>query len=351
MDEKKTLNTNEDDDLKIRDAVTDKTIISAEEVQNIRAEAAKLEAEDDTEDILKIRDAVTDQTIVSVEDAKNVRLAAAHLDLDDGLDVIQNDMFASRNESADKTIIAGKEVQEIHDAVSELDISELMDDDETQPQPIVVEKKSVKKNKKKQKKIRESQIAEDASDEIDFDELIQIEEFEPQPVKKDLKRRSNRQERRRPAPYADRYDDYSDYNDYDFDDREQRYSRNYHQESRRRHTYYEEPVKNPLRFIPLVLVIAICVFGFITAREVCLDTPVNANNYSKVRYTVTSETTDASLAKDLKELGLIENPLVFRLRCIFYDADYKEGTYELCPCYSTEKIINILSGYEYGSDQ
>jgi len=84
--------------------------------------------------------------------------------------------------------------------------------------------------------------------------------------------------------------------------------------------------------------------------QICHDVPLNASDYSKVKYTVEDGLTDEQLSQDLQALGIIDNPLVFKLRCKFYSADYVPGTYELSPCYSTEKIINILSGYVYGTD-
>ena len=126
--------------------------------------------------------------------------------------------------------------------------------------------------------------------------------------------------------------------------------REYDRDRGSRYYYGYMPSKSPLRFIPLVLVIALCVFGFIAARQICHDVPINSSDYSKMKYTVTEGLTDEQLAQDLASMGIIDNQLIFRIRCRFYDADYVEGTYELSPCYSTEKIINILSGYTYGSD-
>ena len=172
----------------------------------------------------------------------------------------------------------------------------------------------------------------------DLDQFIQNkgeeeEDYrEPEPEIRRERRTSYEDYSRRPREDDYYYEEYPPYNSYDYYEDYEDY----------------EPTKSPLRFIPLVLVIAVCVLCFIAARTICYDVPINASDYSKMTYTVMPGLTDEQLARDLVEMGLIDNPLVFRLRCIFYDADYQEGTYELSPCYSTEKIINILSGYQYG---
>ena len=39
--------------------------------------------------------------------------------------------------------------------------------------------------------------------------------------------------------------------------------------------------------------------------------------------------------------------MIYKYRTIIYDANYVPGTYKVSPSYTTEKIINILSGYDY----
>ena len=108
--------------------------------------------------------------------------------------------------------------------------------------------------------------------------------------------------------------------------------------------------KSLLRFIPLILVIAICVVGFIFALKIFDDKPFNSDDKSKVEYTITSGISNSTVASDLLALGLIDNEFIYKIRCKVFSADYEEGTYKLSPSYSTEKIINILSGYDYESD-
>ena len=364
--------------LKIRDAVTDQTIVSMEDAEAVRDAAARVHSEE-MENMVKLRDAVTGQTIVSVDEARKVRSAAADSESDEEPD----DLLKIRDAVTDRTIHSFDETQTVRSAVSVMGLDEDLDDLEhirdarrkTPRQPVqyspvqaqpqketpepklagasenfaeVREEKSLPQTvalkfplskKKSGKKEQDRSLQEDLEleqfiqndEEPDIDQFIE-DDLEPEEQIEDYISRVPSASRKKKRP-SQNYDD-----------------RDYRQPDRYERDYYEDyvPVKSPLRFIPLVLVIAVCVFGFIAARTICYDIPVNSSDYSKKSYTVTAGLTDAELAQDLENMGLIDNPLVFRLRCIFYDADYKEGTYDLSPCFSTEKIINILSGYQYG---
>ena len=336
----------DDDELKIRDAVTDKTIVSLEEVHEVRdavsmftmkqddtsGKAGDTEDKKDTEDTdedsdeLKIRDAVTDKTIVrvseasEVRDSEQIRDAAMSAVLEEDLEDLDNirdarsvktpqtplastgSFLSVRDAYTGKVVFSQKEAQPELISSTGL-LNEMISPENNEP--------PAEKKKKKQKPVKENRNSR------------------PQEPHREKIRENRPREIQPRRDYRERPDYY------------------------RREPYsgYYAPVKSPLRFIPLVLVIALCVLGFITARIVCYDIPVNASDYSKITYTVTEDLTDSTLSNDLLGLGLIDNPLVFKLRCKFYDADYVPGTYELSPCYSTEKIINILSGYKYGDDE
>ena len=349
------------DVLKIRDAETDRTIVSVAEAAEVRKAAARLKVDEDLDDIVKIRDAETDKTIVSVDEAAGVRAAAAALNMDEGGD----DFVKIRDAATDRTIVSVTEASQVRDAVSALnaDVKDSFDDLDNlrdaaalmrtaEPAIYFPEKK---KNGKKDEIVPEVKIEPETfikSDDEDpgstkvLENIINVGESKK---KKKKKKTAEARIKRSNDRYDDDRDDYYDNRDYHRDryrndDRYDGSGRNYGRDNVR---YVYEPVKSPLRFIPLVLVIALCVLGFIAAREVCYDVPINAADYSRYSYTVEKGLTDAQLASDLEEMGLIENPLIFRLRALLYSAKYVEGTYELSPCYSTEKIINILSGYEY----
>ena len=49
------------------------------------------------------------------------------------------------------------------------------------------------------------------------------------------------------------------------------------------------------------------------------------------------------------DAGVIADAGLYKLRTYIYDANYVPGTYSVSPSYSTEKIINILSGYDYSN--
>ena len=234
-----------------------------------------------------------------------------------------------------KTIVASKDVADVRKAVSGAVVSrnhvkELFRNDD-----VGLEPDDDDRNDQYEDILDYDEDLDRYDDGGDFDDRDAFDDYDDDPDPDELDD---------PDAYrdSDRYYEPDD----DYDDRRAR-------RRRRPDKYYygyKEP-RNPLRFIPLVLVVAICVLGFIVAMQICHDVPLNASDYSKVKYTVESGLTDEQLSQDLQALGIIDNPLVFRLRCKFYDADYVPGTYELSPCYSTEKIINILSGYTYGTDE
>ena len=367
--------------VKIRDAETDKTIVSVTEAAEIREAAARLQVDEDLDDIVKIRDAETDKTIVSVDEAAGVRAAAAAINMDEGGD----DLVKIRDAATDRTIVSVTEASEVRDAASVLEEAAAVSTDDldnlrdaatlmraTEPDIYFPDKKKTGKKKKETRAAQEPVV--NTVQKIEPEDFIKPDDEDIGSTKvleniiipqknsseqkknrtrtsdsKSIKNKAASRSRKNNGYYDDDRDDYYDDRDYrrdsiTRDDRYDTYDRDYGHENVR---YVYEPVKSPLRFIPLVLVIALCVLGFIAAREVCYDVPINAADYSRYSYTVEKGLTDAQLASDLKAMGLIDNPLIFRLRAILYSAKYVEGTYELSPCYSTEKMINILSGYEY----
>ena len=442
--EELTADTGEDEDddwdgqFKIRDAVTDKTIVSFGEAQAVRQAASQLQMDDDWMADSKIRDAVTDNTIVSLGDAQAVRSAASQLQLDD-------DWMADskiRDAVTDKTIVSLNEAQAVRSAAAGIqpegdwnrparirdsvqgsgnkqDVpteyfeNPAADEDasltrvfkvakarDSKKPDTQVESKTPKKSKasgKSSSKESEDILIKEASadnqrkkEQLGNTRRTQVKDSiygEQRKLYSDrdkINEKYIRNSRTEAEKRSDRYaePEYSRYEEqrsrrannpveqnrydrsrrqsqaarYDYDERPVRRQRNsyddhdYRRRSRNDEEYYYREAKSPLRFIPLVLVIAICVLGFMAARQIAYDVPVNSADYSKYNYTITADSTNESVASDLLELGLIDNALIYRIRCILYSANYKEGTYVLSPCYSTEKIINILSGYEYGSD-
>ena len=348
----------EEDDIRIRDAVTEETITSLEEMQAVRDAAGLAQQESDRpeEDIVRIRDAVTDKTVVSVSEAKAVRTTLFHMGMDEDLDELSG-IRDARN-SILRQEPAG---QEVKIAVKEPETAapaKKAEEPVLFPGKTIVASKTADSVRKAASRIEEEILpVQNSAQEIDVnpEEFIRDAE-ESRPVRKERSepRRhrntpaQNRASERRTRERPDAYD--PDLRPDRGRNRRSEREPEYEQDRGSRYYYGYMPSKSPLRFIPLVLVIALCVFGFIAAREICHDVPINPSDYSKMKYTVTEGLTDEQLAQDLAGMGIIDNQLIFRIRCRFYDADYVEGTYELSPCYSTEKIINILSGYTYGSD-
>ena len=356
----------DEDDLKIRDAVTDQTVASMEEAKAVRRAAAFFDLREDMDERPLIRDAISGssfgaQSGTSASDGMaKVRQALASAPKMPAFMNRKSDMASAQTSeslTSNSSSRSGTFTSDIHrdasrpsaasagQAVRPAPVQDTLKAEETQAKTIVASKEVMN--------VRKAASGAAAS-RIDLEELFQDDDIDLEPDEDDL---------------YDQYEDITDYDDYDdfdhYDDvdelddeparyyePEDEYDDRYVKSRRRSDKYYygyKEP-RSPLRFIPLVLVVAICVLGFIVAMQICHDVPLNASDYSKVKYTVEAGLTDEQLSEDLQALGIIDNPLVFRLRCKFYSADYVPGTYELSPCYSTEKIINILSGYIYGAD-
>ena len=105
------------------------------------------------------------------------------------------------------------------------------------------------------------------------------------------------------------------------------------------------PTGKIVKLVILAVVIVLCIVAYTTARKVCYDQPMNSSDTSKVQITITEDSTDSSVAEYLVKNKLVESKFIYKLRAILYEASYKEGTYELSPSYTTEKIIDIISGY------
>ena len=107
-------------------------------------------------------------------------------------------------------------------------------------------------------------------------------------------------------------------------------------------------VRVVVRISLTVLVIAICVVAFLITYKLFYDVPMDENNKTKIEITIPEEgITDEEIAQFLLENGCIKDARIYKYRTYIYDANYVPGTYKVSPSYTTEKIINILSGYDY----
>ena len=105
-----------------------------------------------------------------------------------------------------------------------------------------------------------------------------------------------------------------------------------------------------IRLAVLIFVILVCVACFLFTFRVFYDTPLNEEDSSKHEIVISSENvSDEEVAEMLVAAGCINDAKLYKLRTYIYDANYVPGTYMVSPSYSTEKIINILSGYDYSN--
>ena len=107
-------------------------------------------------------------------------------------------------------------------------------------------------------------------------------------------------------------------------------------------------VRVVVRLCITILVIALCVVAFLLTYKLFYDVAVDEDNKTKIEITIPEEgITDEEVAEILYENGCISDPRLYKYRTYIYDANYVPGTYKVSPSYTTEKIINILSGYDY----
>lgn len=102
-----------------------------------------------------------------------------------------------------------------------------------------------------------------------------------------------------------------------------------------------------IRSTVILCVIAICLAGFLITYNIFNDRAVDPENTNRVAVTVTENMTDDEVGAMLLEAGCIKDVKLYKVRCLIYDADYVPGKYKVSPSFTTEKIINILSGYDY----
>ncbi len=99
------------------------------------------------------------------------------------------------------------------------------------------------------------------------------------------------------------------------------------------------------------IVIVACYGGYKFGYAIFYDVAVDESDISQVSITITGEETDEEIGEILLELDMIEDVDIFLIRCKLYNAEYIAGTYTLSRSYNTEKILNILAGYDYSEGQ
>ncbi len=106
-------------------------------------------------------------------------------------------------------------------------------------------------------------------------------------------------------------------------------------------------VKVVVRLAIAVFVIALCVVAFLLTFKLFYDTALDPTNKTKTEITINEGITDEEVAELLFDAGCIQDKKLYKFRTYIYDAKYVPGTYKVSPSFTTEKLINILSGYDY----
>lgn len=114
---------------------------------------------------------------------------------------------------------------------------------------------------------------------------------------------------------------------------------------------HEKRKKWIIRLAILLVVLIICGLCFLFTFRVFYDVPLNAEDTNQVEITLSSnDVTDDEVAKLLIDAGCIDDARLYKIRAKIYEAKYVAGTYKVSPSFSTEKLVNILSGYDYTTE-
>lgn len=120
---------------------------------------------------------------------------------------------------------------------------------------------------------------------------------------------------------------------------------------KKKKTPAQKALKAAIWLLIWIIVFLVAFIFYKITYNVFYDIAVDPDSTTTIEYTVTADATDESVYEDLIELGVIDcSQFIYNLRAKVFDAEYVEGTYTLSDGYNTEKIINILAGYNYSSD-
>ena len=120
---------------------------------------------------------------------------------------------------------------------------------------------------------------------------------------------------------------------------------------KKKKTPAQKALKAAIWLLVWIIVFLVAFIFYKITYNVFYDIAVNPDSTTTIEYTVTADATDESVYEDLIALGVIDcSEFIYDLRAKVFDAEYVEGTYTLSDGYNTEKIINILAGYNYSSD-
>ena len=107
-------------------------------------------------------------------------------------------------------------------------------------------------------------------------------------------------------------------------------------------------VRTIIGIVVFLIVAGICAIGFFTTYNIFHDMPYNAESQDFYEITVTENMTQDQIYTILVDNDLIANDsFLFKIRCKLFELKPVAGKYKISPAYNTEKIINIISGYDY----
>lgn len=120
---------------------------------------------------------------------------------------------------------------------------------------------------------------------------------------------------------------------------------------KKKKTPAQKAIKAAIWLLIWIIVFLVAFIFYKITYNVFYDVAVDPDSTTTIEYTVEAGATDESIYEDLSELGVMNcSEFIYKLRAKVFDAEYIEGTYTISKSYNTEKIINILAGYNYSSD-
>ena len=244
--------------------------------------------------------------------------------------------FEEENPDEDTVIITRDEIPEDEDGTSGLavrSLSSLFDDDDVSAGNTTVISRELIDEAGNLKEDLPAEPAEDTAEDIE--EEIKEEKDVPAPKKVQPKKPSSDQISRNPKPAAQ------------FKEKKPPKMPKVKDFGKKKHSAAYRIIKFCIFLLIWIAVAFACYQGYKFGYKVLNDQPMDSADASKIQITVTGNETDEEMGNILLANRLIDDVGIYKWRCLLYKSEYIPGTFKLSRSYNTEKILNILAGYNY----
>ncbi len=244
--------------------------------------------------------------------------------------------FEEDDPDEDTVIITRDEIPEDEDGTSGLavrSLSSLFDDDDVSAGNTTVISRDQLDEAGNLKEVSSADPAEDTAEDIN--EEIKEEKDVPAPKKVQPKKPSSDQISRNPKPAAQ------------FNEKKPPKMPRVKDFGKKKHSAAYRIIKFCIFLLIWIAVAFACYQGYKFGYKVLNDQPMDSADASKIQITVTGNETDEEMGNILLANRLIDDVGIYKWRCLLYKSEYTPGTFKLSRSYNTEKILNILAGYNY----